>query len=98
MTLWSEWWVWLSAALALATLEVLVPGFVFLGFALGALVIGLLLGAQALGLSFLGLAGLSLPWLLVVFAVLSGAAYVILRQMFRLERGQIKRWDTDIND
>lgn len=98
MTLWTEWWVWLSAALALAILEVLVPGFVFLGFALGAVAIGVLLGAQALGLSFLGLAGLSPPWLLVVFAVLSAVAYVILRQMFRLERGQVKRWDRDIND
>ena len=34
MMLWTEWWVWMAGALALATLEVIVPGYIFLGFAL----------------------------------------------------------------
>jgi hypothetical protein len=34
--LWHLWWVWLAAALGLAILEILVPGFIFLGFAVGA--------------------------------------------------------------
>ena len=33
---WSEWWVWAAGALILAIIEVLVPGYVFLGFAIGA--------------------------------------------------------------
>ena len=63
MSLWSEWWVWMSAALAMATLEVIVPGWIFLGFAMGALVMGVLL--------LIGLTGMSLPITLVVFALLT---------------------------
>ena len=43
MPLWTEWWVWMSGALILATLEVLIPGYIFLGFAIGAGVMGLLI-------------------------------------------------------
>ena len=90
MPLWSEWWVWMSAALALATLEVIIPGYIFLGFAIGALVMGVLL--------LLGVTGLSLPILLVVFAVLSLIAYLAMRRIFGLKTGQVKVWDRDIND
>ncbi len=90
MPLWLEWWVWMSAALALATLEVIVPGYIFLGFAIGALVMGVLL--------LLGLSGLSLPLLLVIFAVLSLVAYLAMRKIFGLKTGQVKIWDRDIND
>jgi len=90
MPLWLEWWVWMSAALALATLEVIVPGYIFLGFAIGALVMGVLL--------LLGLSGLSLPLLLVIFAVLSLIAYLAMRKIFGLKTGQVKIWDRDIND
>jgi len=34
--IWTYWWAWLGAALALAILETLVPGFIFLGIAAGA--------------------------------------------------------------
>ena len=37
-TMVSIWWVWLSAAIALAVLEVLAPSFIFIGFAIGALI------------------------------------------------------------
>ena len=43
-------------------------------------------------------AGLSVTWSLVVFAVLSLIAYIIMRQMFGIRRGQVKIWDRDIND
>lgn len=86
----AEWWVWMSAALALATLEVLVPGYIFLGFALGAFGMGLIL--------FVGLTGLSLPWMLVIFAVLSLLAFLALRRFFALKTGQVKIWDRDINE
>lgn len=86
----SEWWVWMSAALLLATAEVIIPGWIFLGFAMGALVMGVLL--------LVGVAGLSLPITLVIFAVLSLGAYLALRRIFGLKTGQVKLFDTDIND
>jgi membrane protein implicated in regulation of membrane protease activity len=88
---WMLWWVWCAGALALAILEVLVPGFVFLGFALGALAGGVLL------LVFGG-AGLGLPALLLVFAALSLAAWLLMRRFFALPTGQVKSFDHDIND
>ena len=87
--MWSVWWVWVGAGLALAILEVFAPAFVFVGFAIGAVVVG---GLLALGL------GITLPWLLVTFAVVSLLAWIVLRQVFGIRRGQVKTWDTDINE
>lgn len=84
------WWVWLAAALVLAILEVLAPGFVFLGFAIAAALVGLaLLGPLKL---------LSVPMLLLIFAVLSLATWLLLRRMFALPKGQVKTFKHDIND
>ena len=47
--MWAVWWVWIVAGCALAVLEVLVPGFVFLGFAIGAVLVGALVGVGLLG-------------------------------------------------
>ena len=49
-------------------------------------------------LLLLGLSGLSLPLLLVIFAVLSLVAYLAMRKVFGLKTGQVKIWDRDIND
>ena len=86
----SEWWVWMSAALLLATAEVIIPGWIFLGFAIGALVMGALL--------LIGVSGLSMPITLVVFAVLSLFGYLGLRWVFGLKKGQVTLFDEDIND
>jgi len=90
MPLWTEWWVWMSGALVLATLEVLIPGYIFLGFAIGAAMMGLLIlfGVSATGLALT----------LVVFAVLSLISYLAMRKYFGLKTGQVKIWDTDVND
>jgi len=88
--LWSEWWVWLVAGLLFAILEVLLPGYIFLGFALGAATMG--------GLVFLGLGGLSIFWMLVAFAAFSLVAFILLRRIFKLHGTQVKIWDKDIND
>ncbi|MEY1557363.1 NfeD family protein [Yoonia sp. R2331] len=85
-----QWWVWMSAALAMATLEVIVPGYIFLGFAAGAFFVGAML--------LLGLTGMSLPVMLVIFAVLSLIAFLALRKVFGLKNGQVKIWDRDINE
>ena len=84
------WWVWMSAALLLATAEVIIPGWIFLGFAMGALVMGALL--------LIGVTGMSMPITMVIFAVLSLGAYLGLRWFFGLKTGQAKFFDTDIND
>lgn len=87
---WTIWWVWLSGALVLGILEVLLPGFVFLGFAIGAVVMALilLLTGPAFGL----------PVLLLIFAALSLVSWMVLRKMFALPKGQVKTFDRDIND
>jgi len=87
--LWSLWWVWVCAALIFGIAEVLIPGFIFLGFSLGAIGVAVLLGA---GIS------LSLPALLLVFAALSLIAWLGLRRFFALPKGQVKTFTDDIND
>ncbi len=89
MALWSLWWVWLAAALILAILEVLAPGFIFLGFAIGAGIVGLMLLTPF---------SPGLPALLAVFAVLSLVAWGGLRTAFRRDDGAARRIDHDIND
>ncbi len=85
----SEWWVWLSAAVVLGIVEVLVPAFIFLGFSIGAVVVGVLL---ALGVT------MTASWALVVFAVMSLAGYVVLRMALGKSRGDVRVVDRDIND
>ena len=88
---WALWWVWCAAALVLGILEVLAPGFVFLGFAIGALGVGVLLVAMGSGT-------FGLPVLVFLFAAISLIAWLVLRRAFALPRGQVKTFDTDIND
>ncbi|MCV2864011.1 NfeD family protein [Albidovulum sediminicola] len=90
MEFWQLWWVWLTAGVVLAILEVAVPGFIFLGFAGGATLTGI-------GI-WLGLVGGTLPALLLVFAVASLASWAVLRAIFGRRRGQVKIWEKDIND
>lgn len=93
--MWVLWWVWMAVALVLGILEILVPAFLFLGFAIGAGVVGLifLIG----GPLAIWLAG-SLPITLVVFAVCSLVSWLALRQIFGVRKGQVKYWDKDINE
>ncbi|PJF10067.1 hypothetical protein CUR21_09415 [Pseudorhodobacter sp. MZDSW-24AT] len=88
--MWAVWWVWIVAGFALGVLEVLAPGYIFVGFAIGAVVVGAGLG--------LGLLGGSLPLLLLVFAVASLIAWVVLRRVLGVRKGQVRLWDRDIND
>lgn len=90
MPLWTQWWVWMSAALILATAEVLLPGYIFLGFAMGAAVMGVLI--------LLGISATGFALTLVIFAVLSLISYIAMRKFFGLRKGQVKIWDTDINE
>lgn len=84
------WWVWGAAALLLGIAEVIVPGFVFLGFAIGAFLVSMLILNTGLALS--------LPVLLLIFAALSLVAWLVLRAVFALPKGQVKRFHDDVND
>ncbi|UWQ44332.1 NfeD family protein [Leisingera aquaemixtae] len=87
---WTLWWVWAAAALVLGILEVLAPGFVFLGFAIGGAAVALLLLVSG--------GSWGLPLLLLIFAGLSLAAWLLLKRLFALPKGQVKTFDHDIND
>ncbi len=84
------WWVWISAALLLGILEVMIPAYFFLGFAIGALLLGLAAAIGAIPSSSAAI--------IALFSVLSLLAYIGLRLSFRLHRGDVKVWDRDIND
>ncbi|WP_227258146.1 NfeD family protein [Kangsaoukella pontilimi] len=90
--MWSVWWVWMVAALALAFVEVLAPAQIFLGFAIGAAVTGiaLLLGVPSMATS--------LPLTLIVFAIASLVAWIVVRKVVGVRPGQVKVWDRDINE
>ena len=88
--LWQEWWIWMIAGAVLGILEVVIPGFILLGFAIGAALTGLLLWA--------GVLGSSLAILVLVFAVASLVAWLVLRKVVGVRHGQVKVWNRDIND
>ncbi len=89
---WSVWWVWMVGALLLAILEVVAPAQIFLGFAIGAAGVG-----AALALGIPGLAG-SIPAMLLVFAVVSLIAWLVIRRAVGIRKGQVKVFDHDINE
>ncbi len=86
--LWQLWWVWAAAALGLGIAEVLVPGFIFLGFACGAALVALVVLLPV---------ELGLTALIALFAILSLAAWVGLRRAFRNPDDQTRVIDEDIN-
>jgi membrane protein implicated in regulation of membrane protease activity len=87
--IWTVWWAWVVAGFVLGILEVAIPGYIFLGFAIGAVLTGVVAG--------LGLTG-SLPLLLLIFSVLSVIAWLVLRRVMGVRDNQVKVWDRDIND
>lgn len=88
--MWASWWIWVAGGLLVGVLELLVPGYIFLGFAVGAIVTGVLTAT--------GILGTSLPIMLVAFGTLSLLTWVGLRSVLGLRRGQVKRIDRDINE
>lgn len=93
--MWGIWWIWVAIAVALGALELLAPAWLFLGFALGAGAVALLLlvgGPMSAALSG------SFALTLLVFAVLSLIAWLILRRAVGVRDGQVKHWTRDINE
>lgn len=87
--LWQVWWVWVAGGFLLGALEVAMPGFIFLGFAIGAVLTGALV--------VLNVTHAFAP-LIFLWAVLSGLSWLGLRAVFGGRPGQVKLWDRDIND
>jgi len=90
-TLHATWWAWAILALALACLEITVPAFVFLGMAIGA-------GCVSLVMALGGAGVIGAPLSVLMFAVISLIATLVLRKIFSLPKGQVKTFDGDIND
>jgi membrane protein implicated in regulation of membrane protease activity len=90
MEYWQQGWVWVVAGVVLGVLEMLIPGFVFLGFAIGAVIVGALI--------WVGVLGHFVPLTLLAFAVLSVVTWLVLRRVMGVRHGQTKRWDRDINE
>ncbi|MGO4852054.1 NfeD family protein [Phaeovulum sp. W22_SRMD_FR3] len=88
--IWQAAWVWIAGGVALGVVEMLLPGFVFLGFALGAVAVGLLIWAGVLGGSW--------PLMVLVMAVVALVAWIVLRRLVGVRPGQVKIWKKDIND
>ncbi len=87
---WSIWWVWVVAGFLIGGLEILAPGYIFLGFAIGAVTTGVFLG--------LGILSGGPAFLLLTFALCSLVAWFALRKTMGVRAGQVKVWDKDIND
>lgn len=87
--IWTTWWSWMVLGLALGVVEVIIPGYIFVGFAVGAALTGVvvLLGFPV-----------GLPMLLAIFAVLSLISWLVIRRLAGTREGQVKIWDRDIND
>ncbi|WP_417587951.1 NfeD family protein [Pararhodobacter oceanensis] len=90
-----EWWVWVAAGLALGIVELLVPGFLFAGFAIGAVLTGAIIGLGIPGSGWMNVTPVNA---LLVFAVLSVVAWLSMRAIVGVRHGQVKRIDRDIND
>lgn len=88
--IWTTWWIWALVGVGLAIIEVLVPSYIALGFAIGA-------GAVALGL-LAGILPFGIGGLLILFGVLSGVAWWGLRRVFGPVGETAQTFDTDVND
>lgn len=93
--LWQAWWIWVVAGFGLALLELAVPGYVFLGTAIGAVLTGLFLWA---GVPPAGWIVATWPNALLFLAVVSVLTWLGLRWGLGVRKGQVKLWTRDINE
>ncbi|SOC14078.1 NfeD family protein [Rhodobacter maris] len=87
---WQDPWIWIVAGVVLGGLEMVLPGFILLGFAAGSVLVGVLL--------WLGLLGGSLPLAVLVLAVSSVLVWFALRRLLGVRSGQTRIWHHDINE
>lgn len=87
--MWQTWWLWVAGGVALGVVELLVPGYVFLGFAIGAVLTGALV--------WLGVSG-PLPVTFVLFGGLSLLSWWLMRRILGRRAGDVKIITRDINE
>jgi membrane protein implicated in regulation of membrane protease activity len=92
---WRQWWAWGMLAALFGILELLAPGYIFLGFAIGA---GAMAALFLVGAPVTGWLPEGFPALLVVFAILSILAWVGLRLAMGVRKGQRRIIRHDINE
>ncbi len=83
------WWVWICIALGVGILELLAPGFIFLGFAVGALAMSAIVALFTIT---------NIPALLALFAILSLVSWIGLRTAFRKQSSGARIVTRDINE
>jgi membrane protein implicated in regulation of membrane protease activity len=89
------WWAWVAAGLLIAILELLIPGFIFVGIALGVVGTGLVLWSGIWPAAWIGA---SFANALLVAAVIALAAWIVLRLSIGVRKGQTKIISRDINE
>lgn len=89
MAIIETWWAWVAFGIIFMLLELMMPSYLFLGFGLGAIVTGITL---AFGIT------MSPQYLMLLFAIASLISWILLRQFFKLPKGNVKTFDHDIND
>jgi membrane protein implicated in regulation of membrane protease activity len=90
-----SWWVWVAGGLVLAILEVALPGYIFVGFALGMISTGLLLWSGQWPAAWLAA---DIANALAFAAGLSVVIWLGLRMTLGVRKGQSKTFDRDINE
>ena len=85
----SLWWIWICIALALGVVELLAPGFIFLGFAIGAIILAGIVAVFSLS---------NVPALVALFAILSLIAWIALKAVFRKQSSGARIVTRDINE
>ncbi|MEN3951441.1 hypothetical protein [Iodidimonas sp. SYSU 1G8] len=85
---------WLTVGLIFGVIEVLVPGYLFLGFATGAIFMSAILFMGAEGL-FTGLGGLA--YLIAFYAAISLASWFLLRKVLKAG-ADARKVERDINE
>lgn len=93
MMWWTIWWIWGIAAMIFAIIEVALPGYIFMGFAIGAGVTGLLM---LIGLG--SVVGGTLGTAMLTFAVLSLVAWLVVRRLLGPHAGKTTIIDRDVNE
>ncbi len=94
MTGWlTLWWAWIAFAMVLGIIEILAPGFIFLGIALGAAIVALLLLVMPDVI-----AGLGFSTMMALFAALSLVSWLGLRYAFRHQSSGAEIFTDDVND
>jgi membrane protein implicated in regulation of membrane protease activity len=85
---------WMALAAVMGIIEIILPGYLFLGFAAGALAVAVVLFAGLEGW-FLGIDGFA--YLLVAYAAISLVSWYVFRRLFA-PTGDVRKVERDINE